>query len=976
MAPAGAAAAPAPSALPVLSFGSAPPPAVAQLPAVPLQILPGAEASSSPSQGAQSISAAEASQPGAPPIDLAHVARTVLKAKRVAVVCGAGISTASGIPDFRSGAGLFESLKKQYPDAKLSSGKDLFDVGLFASESNAAIFFNMIAELKKQTDAVEPTAFHSWLKHLDDDGKLFRVYTQNIDALEEKAGLTYGLGDKKLPLPPRRKGTAAPPPRSPSKLAGNASSSSAPNSTATTRTSTPMSSVPLGRSLSQASAASTATPRGSPAASTPTHSAIPRVIPLHGHLSTLSCSACKHSVDLAGQYVDLLSTGSAPVCPACLSVDQARSAAGERSRGVGMMRPDVVLYGEEHKDGDRVGEITQRDLMGQRPDLLIVVGTTLKVKGTKRLVRELAKVIKPVVPQPSAADQADSSSSSPTKGGKKQTRSSAAAAAEADASQARSRRRPARPPPIHTVYLNYDFPTPAREWAGVFDCWLRGDIQEFVEAVKREEQVMKREVEEKERKRGEKRKRDSEASAAPGTARSAPPPAKRAAAALNVKGLNRKPLVPAQNAQAPAPAAVPRSPPKPAPLARFDPNQRTRSSAQHAGTSGGGHSSDMFAMPGAQLARSQPSGPMSAGEPARPAAAASPFAPIGPEQHYRQPYQQPSNPSFYPPMYQYHQAGPQPHGQPFQQLYQPPVQQQIQQFLSGATPVCMPFSNLAMTVSSGMPLAPPSAVAGYSLPFSLPSLPASQQSVHITSLPPLPPTPSSSSAAYSGRLASSAASEGTAPTSVPESSASASFPEKIVEEPLGPSLRRQWSSSSLSSISSLSSLSSDEEEEEEEDMPRPEPVHAMMKAASTRKPRPSRRGSSSGSSSARPAGRATMATAASAPPPRRRSSRSSTASATLHSIDVDLKRKSASRSPTLSTPAAAVATATAPAAASEVSIASRAAGRKRSSQTVPPDVGASASKRATTRLNFQVTKGTVAGVTGTAKGARGVRRRK
>ena len=48
------------------------------------------------------------------------------------------------------------------------------------SESNAAIFFNMIAELKKQTDAVEPTAFHSWLKQLDDDGKLFRVYTQSV----------------------------------------------------------------------------------------------------------------------------------------------------------------------------------------------------------------------------------------------------------------------------------------------------------------------------------------------------------------------------------------------------------------------------------------------------------------------------------------------------------------------------------------------------------------------------------------------------------------------------------------------------------------------------------------------------------------------------------------------------------------------------------------------------------------------------
>lgn len=51
------------------------------------------------------------------------------------------------------------------------------------SEANAAIFYNMIAELKKQTDAVEPTAFHAWLKDLDDEGKLFRVYTQCVQHL-------------------------------------------------------------------------------------------------------------------------------------------------------------------------------------------------------------------------------------------------------------------------------------------------------------------------------------------------------------------------------------------------------------------------------------------------------------------------------------------------------------------------------------------------------------------------------------------------------------------------------------------------------------------------------------------------------------------------------------------------------------------------------------------------------------------------
>lgn len=214
-----------PARLSVLSFGTAPPPDVAQLPtAVPLALYPQPHPATT-----DSITA-----PPPPPVDLTHVARTVLKAKRVAVVCGqspltpsltaadtmgltafhpqpgAGISTASGIPDFRSGAGLFESLKKQYPEAKLSTGKDLFDVGLFAvsppplshmralsprrqsrgaeltsrgpaqSETNAAIFFNMIAELKKQTDAVQPTAFHDWLKHLDDQGKLFRVYTQSV----------------------------------------------------------------------------------------------------------------------------------------------------------------------------------------------------------------------------------------------------------------------------------------------------------------------------------------------------------------------------------------------------------------------------------------------------------------------------------------------------------------------------------------------------------------------------------------------------------------------------------------------------------------------------------------------------------------------------------------------------------------------------------------------------------------------------
>ena len=51
----------------------------------------------------------------------------------------------------------------------------------------------MIAELSQLSEVAEPTAFHRFLRALDDRGSLLRVYTQNIDALEEKSGLTFGI---------------------------------------------------------------------------------------------------------------------------------------------------------------------------------------------------------------------------------------------------------------------------------------------------------------------------------------------------------------------------------------------------------------------------------------------------------------------------------------------------------------------------------------------------------------------------------------------------------------------------------------------------------------------------------------------------------------------------------------------------------------------------------------------------------------
>ncbi|GAA5906358.1 uncharacterized protein JCM6883_005523 [Sporobolomyces salmoneus] len=488
--------------LPILSFGSIPSPTPSQLPGFPTVVLPNPTQplpplpeSSLTKKGKQTTSSINESFNLTSTLpDLKHLARTVLNAKRVAVVCGAGISTASGIPDFRSSSGLFESLKHKYPDAKLSSGKDLFDVGLFSSEQNAAIFYNMIAELRKQTDEVEPTKFHHWLKSLDDEGKLFRVYTQNIDALEERAGLTYGLGST---TPTSKQQTKSPkPPTSPSDTL-SPPPAPFPSSSQTSTTSSIVSNLSLRRydsssSLSSLSSCASSDDSDSesicitppapivPSASSSSASSFPRCIPLHGHLSTLSCALCSTTYPLP-PYLPLLSTGQAPLCPSCVSISSARQSQNRRSLGIGYLKPDVVLYGEHHKDGTRIGEITSTDLgKGKRPDLLIVVGTSLKVPGTKKLVKELSKVIKPV--------SSNGVSAGAGAGEEKKKGGGGGAGAKK------------RKDKINTVFLNQEFPGGGKEWMGVFDCWVRGDIQEFVEVLEKEREVVEREKAEKEEK--------------------------------------------------------------------------------------------------------------------------------------------------------------------------------------------------------------------------------------------------------------------------------------------------------------------------------------------------------------------------------------------------------------------------------------------------------------------------------------------
>jgi NAD-dependent histone deacetylase SIR2 len=102
--------------------------------------------------------------------------------RKIVVIAGAGISVSAGIPDFRSATGLFNSLKKEH---KLkSSGKDLFDASVYQDDDSTSTFHDMVRTLSQHTKSAHPTAFHHLLATLAQEGRLMRLYTQNVDGID------------------------------------------------------------------------------------------------------------------------------------------------------------------------------------------------------------------------------------------------------------------------------------------------------------------------------------------------------------------------------------------------------------------------------------------------------------------------------------------------------------------------------------------------------------------------------------------------------------------------------------------------------------------------------------------------------------------------------------------------------------------------------------------------------------------------
>lgn len=117
------------------------------------------------------------------------------------------------------------------------------------------------------------------------------------------------------------------------------------------------------------------------------------VVQLHGNLELLTCNVCRATCEWEEQGREaLLLRGEAPTCPSCESLAQSRQDRGKRSVKIGCLRPNIVLYGEEHPSAERIGKLSVHDL-GMAPDLLLILGTSLRVHGLKVLVKEFAKSV-------------------------------------------------------------------------------------------------------------------------------------------------------------------------------------------------------------------------------------------------------------------------------------------------------------------------------------------------------------------------------------------------------------------------------------------------------------------------------------------------------------------------------------------------------------------------------------------------------
>ncbi len=111
--------------------------------------------------------------------NIATLKRWIDESSNVVFFGGAGVSTESGIPDFRSVDGLYNQQYKYPPEEIISHS---------FFEKNPQEFYRFYRDKLIPPKTVKPNAAHLRLAELEAEGKLRAVITQNIDGLHQAAG--------------------------------------------------------------------------------------------------------------------------------------------------------------------------------------------------------------------------------------------------------------------------------------------------------------------------------------------------------------------------------------------------------------------------------------------------------------------------------------------------------------------------------------------------------------------------------------------------------------------------------------------------------------------------------------------------------------------------------------------------------------------------------------------------------------------
>lgn len=210
------------------------------------------------------------------------------KSKKILVLSGAGISTSAGLPDFRSRDGIYVQINAEHPD--LRDPKLMFDIEYF--RKNPRPFYQFAKAL--YPGQFRPTIGHKFIKCIEDQNKLLRNYSQNIDTLEKQAG-------------------------------------------------------------------------------------IKRVVECHGSFARATCTNCRYSVD--GDVIrDDVFRKEVPLCPKC------HAGGNQPDDGLGVMKPNIVFFGEQLGNEFHSSIDTDKE----QADLLIVIGSSLKVKPVALIPRSVS----------------------------------------------------------------------------------------------------------------------------------------------------------------------------------------------------------------------------------------------------------------------------------------------------------------------------------------------------------------------------------------------------------------------------------------------------------------------------------------------------------------------------------------------------------------------------------------------------------